>query len=86
MGGICRDPITKKIIEFLQAEGKASTRRIARELKKPYSVIYNTLSRMYLHGIVDCRVEVERYPHGVGWLKVRYWWLKQKGRKDESKS
>ena len=68
--------LQNKIIEFLKIHKYASTRRIARELKKPYSTVYNALLALYMKKIVDCKLCVERYPTGVGFLKVRYWWLR----------
>jgi len=81
-GGICVYPLSIRILEFLKKYGPASTRKIARELGKPYSAVYNTLCSLYVQGKVDCKLEIEPYPHGVGWLKVRYWWVKNgKGNK-----
>jgi len=73
--------VINSIKKYLEKNIIASTRRIARDLNINYSQASHALSRLYLHGVVGSIKRKEKFPGGLTYLEVRYWYLK----KNESK-
>jgi len=65
------------ITKFLEKNIIASTRRISKELNISYNVVNHTLSRMYVQGKVGTVKRKEKFPGGLTYLEVRYWYLKK---------
>jgi len=75
--------VQKNIIQLLQDRLVLSTRAIAKLLKKNYAQVYYALLALKDKQIVeDVRVK-EKFPSGLNYLEVRYWYLKERKKEVE---